>query len=975
MPKARPDHVDRRQFLKQVGAAAGAVAAGPRGDAAAEGESGRTVQQGRGLALVIDPSDALASSGPVQAAAARLRQACQARGLAARLCANIEEVRTEELCLLAAGRETKQALRILATSGVAALGVRESLALVPGGSEARPLVLATAPDALGLAYALGELADRIESSGDAREAFRGAKQTVERPTCPIRSIMRIFASDVEDRGWFHDRSFWPPYLDALVAQRFNRFNLAFGIGYDFARQLRDTYFYFPYPFLLAVPGHDVRAVGLSDGERDRNLETLRFVGDEVTKRGLHFQLGLWTHAFEWTDSPNVNYRISGLTRESQAGYCRDAVRALLAACPSIAGLTIRTHGESGVPEGDEGRYEFWQTLFSGVTGAGRPLELDLHAKGVDQRIIDLALATGLTVRVSPKFWAEHMGLPYLQSSIRALELPTEQPTADRLMSLSTGTRNHMRYSYGDLLMQGRRYGILHRVWPGTQRLLLWGDPAYAAQMGRTFAAFGADGVEFMEPLSFKGRKGSGLAGGRDAYHDTSLRAPGGDWAKYAYTYRLWGRLAYDPDANPEVWRRALRREFGPAAEAVESGLAKASRILPLITTAHCPSAANNNYWPELYSNMSLLDGVNRGSYSDTPTPRVFGRVSSLDPQLFMSVDEMAESLLGAERAARITPIEVARQLDEWAESSATDMSKASSLVADDKAPGFRRVALDCAIAAGIGRFFARKLRAGVLFGLFDRTGDARAREESLGQYRAARRVWADFASGPAASAYVRDITFGFDPHLRGHWQDRLSAIDRDIAAVEAWSPAGTLKNAARDTVAAAIAAVLSPKPRPIAVLEHKPAPSFRPGQALAIAVGAPAEATGILLQYRHLNQAETYRAIELKREGAVWRASVPAEYTRSPYPLQYYFEVRSAKGVALWPGFSKRLPRTALLRVAPGLSSPQTDSISLRVAPGSWAIFRKAASPSARGKVSVQGLRSKGRDDRRRTEASKSRGV
>ncbi len=152
-----------------------------------------------------------------------------------------------------------------------------------------------------------------------------------------------------------------------------------------------------------------------------------------------------------------------------------------------------------------------------------------------------------------------MGLPYLQSSIRALELPKDEPSADRLMALSDGTRSHMRYSYGDLLTKERRYGILHRVWPGTQRLLLWGDPAYAAQMGRTFSALGADGVEFMEPLSFKGRKGSGLAGGRDAYRDASLRAPGGDWRKYEYTYRLWGRLAYDPDSDPEIWRRSLRQ--------------------------------------------------------------------------------------------------------------------------------------------------------------------------------------------------------------------------------------------------------------------------------------------------------------------------------------------------------------------------------------------------------------------------------
>ena len=33
-----------------------------------------------------------------------------------------------------------------------------------------------------------------------------------------------------------------------------------------------------------------------------------------------------------------------------------------------------------------------------------------------------------------------------------------------------------------------------------------------------------------------------------------------DFEKYLYTYRLWGRLGYNPDANPEIWRRALRRE-------------------------------------------------------------------------------------------------------------------------------------------------------------------------------------------------------------------------------------------------------------------------------------------------------------------------------------------------------------------------------------------------------------------------------
>ncbi len=168
----------------------------------------------------------------------------------------------------------------------------------------------------------------------------------------------------------------------LAANRFNRFNLALGLGYDFATGLRDTYFYFAYPFFLSVPGYDVRAVPLPDAERDLNLAMLKFISDETAKRGLHFQLGIWTHAYQWTNSPDVNYTIAGLTPELQGPYCRDALRALLTQCPNISGVTIRTHGESGVAEGNT---EIWKIIFDGVAKCGRKVEIDLHAKGINQR--------------------------------------------------------------------------------------------------------------------------------------------------------------------------------------------------------------------------------------------------------------------------------------------------------------------------------------------------------------------------------------------------------------------------------------------------------------------------------------------------------------------------------------------------------------------------------------------------------------
>ena len=82
-----------------------------------------------------------------------------------------------------------------------------------------------------------------------------------------------------------------------------------------------------------MPGYDVRAVPLPDAERDLNLEMLRFISDETARRGMQFQLGIWTHAYQWTNSPDANYTITGLTPETQAPYCRDALRLLAGGVP------------------------------------------------------------------------------------------------------------------------------------------------------------------------------------------------------------------------------------------------------------------------------------------------------------------------------------------------------------------------------------------------------------------------------------------------------------------------------------------------------------------------------------------------------------------------------------------------------------------------------------------------------------------
>jgi hypothetical protein len=853
------------------------------------------------LSIVVPPNDPTANLAAVRWAISELQQRFAARGVSAELKEDLSQTKRGDFCIMAGGARSPLAAQVLRQSGAAISGAPEALAIAPGSVNERTVLLACGNDERGLVYALLELADRVQYTSDAVAALRINAPIVERPANAVRSVLRLFASDVEDKPWYNDREMWPPYLTMLARQRFNRFNLSLGLGYDFLRQVTDAYFLFAYPFLISVPGYNVRATPLQDAERDRNLEMLKFISEQTVVRGLQFQLGLWMHGAEWIDSPRANYRIEGLTRETHGPYCRDALRLLLQRCPAISGVTIRTHGESGV---EEGSYDFWKTVFDGVATCGRKVEIDLHPKGLDQTMLDNALATKQPVTVSPKFWAEHLGMPYHQADIRAMEIPPtgEQPTG--LMKLSTGSRSFTRYGYGDLLREDRNWKVVHRVWPGSQRLLLWGDPVSAAAYARAFQFCGSDGAEICEPLTFKGRRGSGIAGDRCAYADPKLRTRW-DWEKYLYTYRVWGRLLYNPDSDSDVWRRYLTHHFGASAGEIESALANASRILPIITTAHCPSAANNNYWPEMYLNHSLIDAAHPGSYSDTPAPKVFENVSPLDPQLFSRINDYADELLSGRPSGKYSPLEVAQWLDDFAEAATKHLAQIGVLAKDNENAVYRRLATDVAIQAGLGHFFAAKFRAAVLYRIFEKTSARTTLEAALDQYRKARALWAEFAN--PAKVYMSDVTVGELPQLHGHWLDRLKGIDQDIALV-ANRLEDSKQSPTSDQFANLIRKVLESPQRQRATCRHTPPLNYIRGQALTLELLSEEAIAAANLYYRHVNQAERFNRAAMAGDRQRYRATVPAAYTDSFYPLEYYFEVTKPDGVVqLYPGFSKDL--------------------------------------------------------------------
>jgi hypothetical protein len=249
---------------------------------------------------------------------------------------------------------------------------------------------------------------------------------------------------------------------------------------------------------------------------------------------------------------------------------------------------------------------------------------------------------------------------------------------------------------------------------------------------------------------------------------------------------------------------------------------------------------------------------------------------------------------------------VAQWLEDLAQSATAQLEQAGA----PQTPDARRTAVDIAIQAALGRFFAARFRAGTLYAIYERAGDSEALDQALKKYRAAREIWAKVAE--TARVYAADITVGEQPWLRGHWSDRLAAIDADIAQIAKRTVQPTPEPRAK-----AIAVATGTPNRGDVECSHTPAAHLPEKQPLYIELQTKSTSR---LWYRHLNQAERWRSTEMRMfpEDDRLRAVIPAEYVDSPYPVQYYFEVRQgSESVLLYPGFDRTLANQPYFVVRP----------------------------------------------------------
>src|SRR5262249_17636618 len=135
-------------------------------------------------------------------------------------------------------------------------------------------------DDRGLMYAELDVADRIGWGGDPGTPLSEGRDTVEKPAVAGRGLSMYTLNRAYWESRFHDQDYWAGYLDLLARNRFNSVVVVF--GYENGGFLAPCY---PY-FFDVEQFPDVRMVGITAEQQQRNLDALNRLIDMAHARGL-----------------------------------------------------------------------------------------------------------------------------------------------------------------------------------------------------------------------------------------------------------------------------------------------------------------------------------------------------------------------------------------------------------------------------------------------------------------------------------------------------------------------------------------------------------------------------------------------------------------------------------------------------------------------------------------------------------------
>ena len=808
------------------------------------------------VSLIVDAKPGLASQHGLK----QLKEALQAKKVVVEEAGSVEAAKGDVVIAAGLGTGAGAAATLLQTLKITPPDGAESILIQHTQRKDTKLLLVVGGDDRGLMYALLDVADRVGWSEPSRPLSQ-VRAVREKPALAERGMSTYAMQQAYFESRLFNEDYWNRYFDLLARNRFNSYILIF--GYENAGYLAP-----PYPYFCDVEGFaDVHVVGLAKEQQKRNLEALRRLIRQAHGRGIRFSVGIWDHIYRGgvqtggakeakAGRPGT---VTGVTEKNLVAYTRAGFASFMEALPELDGVQFRMHDESGLKPGAE-LHAFWAGMFDDLKRSARKLRFEFRVKAMPEDIIDLAVASGMDFRLSTRYWAEQMGLPFHPTHINP------QNQFDR------------RHSYADLLRYPRRYPMLWQLWTGgTTRLLLWGDPEYARRFTESTHLYDGEGFTIYEPLTTKmasrphDQKPVDILTPPYRYYDY-------EFERYWHFFQMFGRIGYNPQTPPEVWKKEFERRFGTeAAPFVEAGLHHASQILPRINATIFPY----NHFP---TTMGWAEKQRKG---DLPA---YAKADVSDTQQFLTMDQAAQLLLEGGESAKVAP----QQTSDWFTRVAADVldkiAQAEKGIGKRQSKEFVSTMTDLRILAHLAQYHARRIHAGIHYSLFKRSADLNALDDAIAFEQEAVGFWSKLVDA-AGDVYAENLMMGKSgAGLSGHWKDELAALHAGLSA---------LQKERRSF-------------QPKAALAHVPIRKTMPGVDLQIraTIGGPDPKMTARVAYR-TGEGEWKFAEMDSKQPALYRAILPDAAVVGG--LQYYLEVTDKGQSKIFPPEGKTKPFTVMV--------------------------------------------------------------
>ncbi|HEY3324276.1 MAG TPA: hypothetical protein VGP72_27745 [Planctomycetota bacterium] len=739
-------------------------------------------------------------------------------------------------------------------------------------------------DDRGVMYGALDVAERISWS-DRSAPLKELRETSERPSVSERALSIYTMNRAYWESRFYDEAYWARYLDLLAQNRFNSLVVIF--GYENGGFLAPAY-----PYFFDVPEFpDVRMVGITPEQQQRNLVAFNRLVAMTHERGLNFTVGLWDHIYrggvqgggipganEATKQPMPGL-VWGVTEKNLTAYTQAALTKFVRLVPKLDAIQFRMHDESGLKNREQ--EEFWRQIFQVMKEHAPNIRFDARAKGLPDSVIEAGLNLGVKLRITTKYWMEQMGLPF-------------HPT-----HINRPNQFDRRHSYADMLRYPQRYKMHWRLWNGgTSRVLLWGDPDYARRFAESTHLYDGDGFEVNEPLCTKME-----AQPHDAKPFELLKAPyryyDYEFERYWHFFQVFGRIGYNPETTAEVWHREFEKRFGKdAAPFVEKGLHRASQVLPRIVAACYP-----------YGYFPMTRGwAEKQRLGDLPA---YAKAEGSDTQQFASFDEEAQNLIEGNETAKTRPPTTSRWFAEAAADISAQIAEAEKHIGAVRNKEFDVTLVDLKILANLALFHARRIPAAVNYRLFERTKDGSLLNEAIAHEQRAVEAWRQLAAA-AGDVYADDLMMGVrGAGLCGHWKDELAALEKGLAALERQRQ--DFRPVPGGKAAPHYDALSGPGDHEPPMVVHQAVTRAPAGKPLTICaeVCDPSGVKWVRLRYRSVNQHQDYQTLAMLPTGEKdrYQAVVPAEHLVAAWDFMYFIEVMDNQGNGgIYPDLNKETP-------------------------------------------------------------------